>query len=205
VALAEKIIPAADLSEQISTAGTEASGTGNMKFQLNGSLTIGTLDGANVEMDEEMGRENIFIFGMTVDQVEALKKRGYNAADYINKNAELRQCIEQIEGGFFSPSKPDLFKDVANVLRYHDRYFLCVDYEPYIKCQEEVSKAFADPNRWAKMALHNIASSGKFSSDRTIAQYAREIWGVEPSMAKLPAPHEGPIEVHDAGGATPSS
>jgi starch phosphorylase len=202
VTLAEKIIPAADLSEQISTAGTEASGTGNMKFQLNGSLTIGTLDGANVEMDEEMGRENIFIFGMTVDQVEALKKRGYNAADYINKNAELRQCIEQIEGGFFSPSKPDLFKDVANVLRYHDRYFLCADYEAYIKCQEEVDKAFADPNRWAKMALHNIASCGKFSSDRTIAQYAREIWGVEPSLAKLPAPHEGPIEVHDAGGAS---
>jgi len=199
--LAEKIIPAADLSEQISTAGTEASGTGNMKFQLNGSLTIGTLDGANVEMDEEMGRDNIFIFGLTVEQVEALKRRGYNAADYINKNEELRQCIEQIEGGFFSPSRPDLFRDVSNVLRYHDRFLLCADYEAYIKCQDEVNKAFVDANRWARMALHNIASSGKFSSDRTITQYAREIWGVEPSLHKLPAPHEGLIETQEAAAA----
>merc|ERR1711872_613656 len=122
VTLAEKIIPAADLSEQISTAGTEASGTGNMKFMLNGALTIGTLDGANVEMAEEMGRENIFIFGMTVPEVTALKASGYNAWDYYNKIPELRQCIDQIQSGFFSPNNPDQFKDLVNILMHHDRF-----------------------------------------------------------------------------------
>ena len=121
VTLAERIMPAADLSEQISTAGTEASGTGNMKFQLNGALTIGTLDGANVEMREEMGDENIFIFGMTVEEVEALKKKGYNAHDYYNRIPELKQCIDQIQGGLFSPSDPGMFGDVCNVLLNHDR------------------------------------------------------------------------------------
>ncbi|KAF4521289.1 hypothetical protein B566_EDAN002293 [Ephemera danica] len=190
VTLAEKIMPAADLSEQISTAGTEASGTGNMKFQLNGALTIGTLDGANIEMAEEMGRENIFIFGMTVEEVEELKKKGYNAYDYYNRNAELKQCIDQIQNGFFSPGNPDSFKDIANVLLNHDRFFLFADFDDYIKCQDRVSAAYQDQTLWTKMAIHNIASSGKFSSDRTIAQYAREIWGMEPTWEKLPAPHE---------------
>lgn len=192
VTLAEKIIPAADLSEQISTAGTEASGTGNMKFMLNGALTIGTLDGANVEMREEMGAENIFIFGMTVEEVEALQKRGYNAEEFINRSPELRQCIEQIEAGFYSPTEPDLFRDIANVLRHHDRFLLCADYESYVKCQEQVSKVYTDVQRWSQMALLNIASSGKFSSDRTIKEYAKDIWGVQPSDEKLPAPYEGP-------------
>lgn len=122
VTLAEKIMPAADLSEQISTAGTEASGTGNMKFQLNGALTIGTLDGANIEMAEEMGNENIFIFGMNVKEVDALHQRGYNAFDYYNRNPELKQCIDQIQNGFFSAGNPDSFKDLANALLHHDRY-----------------------------------------------------------------------------------
>lgn len=192
VTLAEKIIPAADLSEQISTAGTEASGTGNMKFMLNGSLTIGTLDGANVEMMEEMGRENIFIFGMTVDEVEALKKKGYNAESYINRIPELKQCIEQIEFGFFNPGQPDTFKDIATLLKYHDRFLLAADYEAYIKCQDEVSRTYLDTEKWAKMALFNIASSGKFSTDRTISEYATQIWGMEPGKITLPAPHADP-------------
>jgi len=190
VTLAEKIIPAADLSEQISTAGTEASGTGNMKFMLNGALTIGTMDGANIEMMEEMGRENIFIFGMLVDEVEELKRKGYNAHDYYNKLPELKQCIDQISNGFFSPHNPDEFKDLTNILLNHDRFYLFADFEDYIKCQDKVSATYQNQQEWMKMCIMNIASSGKFSSDRTIAEYAREIWGVEPSWEKLPAPHE---------------
>lgn len=142
VTLAEKVIPASDLSEQISTAGTEASGTGNMKFQLNGALTIGTLDGANVEMAEEMGRDNIFIFGMTVEEVEELKKKGYNAYDYYNKNPDIKQVVDQIQNGFFSPGNPDEFKDLADILLKWDRFFLLADYEDYIRVQDEVSKAY---------------------------------------------------------------
>lgn len=142
VTLAEKIMPAADLSEQISTAGTEASGTGNMKFMLNGALTIGTLDGANVEMAEEMGNENIFIFGMTVDQVEELKKKGYNAYDYYNKNPEIKQCVDQIQCGFFSPANPNEFKGIADILLKWDTYYLLADYEDYIKTQDIVSKTY---------------------------------------------------------------
>lgn len=142
VTLAEKIMPAADLSEQISTAGTEASGTGNMKFQLNGALTIGTLDGANVEMAEEMGRDNIFIFGMTVDEVEALKRKGYNAYDYYNRNPEIKQVIDQISCGFFSPANPNEFKGITDILLKWDGYLLLADYEDYIKTQDLVSKTY---------------------------------------------------------------
>nr|BBI18979.1 glycogen phosphorylase [Haliotis discus hannai] len=190
VSLAEKIIPAADLSEQISLAGTEASGTGNMKFQLNGALTIGTLDGANVEMREEMGADNIFIFGMTVDDVEELNRRGYNARSYYESNPELKQVLDQINNGYFSPENPDLFKDVFNNLVNDDRFRLLADYDAYIKCQDEVNDLFKNPLAWAKKALLNIAAFGKFSSDRTIFEYAREIWGVEPTDVKLPAPHQ---------------
>ncbi|KFB39704.1 hypothetical protein ZHAS_00007327 [Anopheles sinensis] len=188
VTLAEKIMPAADLSEQISTAGTEASGTGNMKFQLNGALTIGTLDGANVEMAEEMGNENIFIFGMTVEEVEDLKCRGYNAYDYYNSNPDIKQCVDQIQGGFFSPGNPHEFQDLANVLLKYDRYYLFADFESYIKTQDRVSAVYQDQPKWLEMSINNIATSGKFSSDRTIAEYAREIWGIEPSWEKLPNP-----------------
>lgn len=190
VTLAEKIMPAADLSEQISTAGTEASGTGNMKFMLNGALTIGTLDGANVEMAEEMGNENIFIFGMTVDEVEALKAKGYNAYDYYSKNSDIKQCIDQIQGGFFSPGNPNEFKGIADILLKWDNYYLLADYEAYVKAQDLVSATYQNQKKWLEMAIHNIASSGKFSSDRTIADYARDIWGVEPTWEKLPPPSE---------------
>ncbi|VDM93773.1 unnamed protein product [Onchocerca ochengi] len=190
VSLAEKIIPAADLSEQISTAGTEASGTGNMKFMLNGALTIGTLDGANVEMMEEMGRENIFIFGMEVKDVTELSKKGYNPQYFIDKSPELSKIVDQIETGFFTPDQPDLLQDVAMALKKWDRFMVCADYDAFIKCQQEVERTYEDADRWTRMALMNIASSGKFSTDRTIAEYAREIWGVVPGELKLPAPFE---------------
>lgn len=180
VSLAEKVIPAADLSEQISLAGTEASGTGNMKFMMNGALTIGTLDGANVEMKEEMGSENIFIFGMTVEEVDALRAKGYRAMDYYENNSELRKAINQIRDNYFSPTEPGVFQDIVNSLLHHDRFLLMADFDAYLKCQERVSEAFEDPDHWFTMAILNVASSGKFSSDRTIRQYAEEIWNVKP-------------------------
>ncbi|CAG5136432.1 unnamed protein product [Candidula unifasciata] len=190
VTLAEKIIPAADLSQQISLAGTEASGTGNMKFMLNGALTIGTLDGANVEMAEEMGRDNIFIFGMNVDEVDELFRKGYNPNDYYNKDPELKQALDQLNSGYYSPDTPGLFSELYNILLNHDRFALLADYRSYIEAQNQVSELFKDQLRWAAKALLNVAASGKFSSDRTISEYAREIWGVEPSSVKLPNPGE---------------
>uniref|UniRef100_A0A8C1VXL0 Alpha-1,4 glucan phosphorylase n=1 Tax=Cyprinus carpio TaxID=7962 RepID=A0A8C1VXL0_CYPCA len=184
VSLAEKVIPAADLSEQISTAGTEASGTGNMKFMLNGALTIGTMDGANVEMAEEAGEENLFIFGMRVEDVEAMDKKG----EYYERLPELKQVIDQISAGYFSPKEPELFKDMVNMLMNHDRFKVFADYEAYISCQEKVNELYRV--KWTKKVIRNIAASGKFSSDRTIAEYAREIWGVEPSDVKIPPPNE---------------
>ncbi|XP_053315862.1 glycogen phosphorylase, brain form-like [Spea bombifrons] len=189
VSLAEKVIPAADLSQQISTAGTEASGTGNMKFMLNGALTIGTMDGANVEMAEEAGEENLFIFGMRVEDVEALDKKGYNAKEYYDRIPELRQAMDQIRDGRFSPREPDLFKDVVNMLMNHDRFKVFADFEAYIKCQEKVDQLYMNPREWTKKVIKNIACSGKFSSDRTISEYATEIWGVEPSAVKIPPPN----------------
>uniref|UniRef100_A0A8D3BN38 Alpha-1,4 glucan phosphorylase n=1 Tax=Scophthalmus maximus TaxID=52904 RepID=A0A8D3BN38_SCOMX len=190
VTLAERAIPAADLSQQISTAGTEASGTGNMKFMLNGALTIGTMDGANVEMAEEAGEDNIFIFGMRVDDVDALDMRGYHAEEYYKRLPELKQAIDQIAGGFFSPKQPDMFKEIVNMLMHHDRFKVFADYEDYMKCQEKVNALYKNPKEWTKKVIHNIAGCGKFSSDRTIAQYAREIWGMEPTLEKLPAPDD---------------
>ncbi|XP_053315812.1 glycogen phosphorylase, brain form-like [Spea bombifrons] len=189
VSLAEKVIPAADLSQQISTAGTEASGTGNMKFMLNGALTIGTMDGANVEMAEEAGEENLFIFGMRVEDVEALDKKGYNAKEYYDRIPELRQAMDQIRDGRFSPREPDLFKDVVNMLMNHDRFKVFADFEAYIKCQEKVDQLYMNPREWTKKVIKNIACSGKFSSDRTISEYATEIWGVEPSAVNIPPPN----------------
>uniref|UniRef100_A0A8C5PEF3 Alpha-1,4 glucan phosphorylase n=1 Tax=Leptobrachium leishanense TaxID=445787 RepID=A0A8C5PEF3_9ANUR len=190
VSLAEKVIPATDLSEQISTAGTEASGTGNMKFMLNGSLTIGTMDGANVEMAEEAGEENLFIFGMRIKDVEELDKKGYNAQEFYEKLPELKKCIDQIQGGFFSPMKPDQFKDLVNMLFYNDRFKVFADYEAYIKAQEKVSELYKTPKQWTIVAIKNIAASGKFSSDRTIKEYAKDIWGVKPSNLKIPPPND---------------
>ncbi|KAL3971609.1 phosducin [Sarotherodon galilaeus] len=193
VSLAERVIPAADLSEQISTAGTEASGTGNMKFMLNGALTIGTMDGATAEMAEEAGEENLFIFGMRVMDVEAMDRKGYNAREYYEHLPELKLAVDQIQAGFFSPGEPELFRDLIDMLLNHDRFKVFADYEAYVRCQERVSELYKNPKEWTKMVIRNIAASGKFSSDRTISQYAREIWGVEPSDIKIPPPNEPPF------------
>lgn len=180
VSNAEKIIPAADLSEQISTAGTEASGTGNMKFSLNGALTIGTLDGANIEIMEEVGLENIFIFGMNAEEVTTLKNSSYNPLQYYNGDAELRRVIDQIKDGHFSSENPSLFKPIVDSLLYHDTYMLLADYASYVACQERVSEAYKDRKRWLQMSILNTARMGKFSSDRTIQEYCDDIWGVKP-------------------------
>ncbi|CAF2500453.1 unnamed protein product [Rotaria sp. Silwood2] len=200
VSLAEKIIPAVDLSEQISLAGLEASGTGNMKMMLNGALTIGTLDGANVEMDEEVGRDNIFIFGMTVEDVDALTKKGYISREFYEREPELKRALDQIRDGYFSPEDPSLFADIIkSLLDSNDRYMLLADYAEYIKAHERVEQLFKNPMEWTKKSILNIAASGKFSSDRTIAQYAKEIWGVTTSDKKLPAPEEGRPGTKDEG------
>jgi len=181
VSLAEMIIPATDLSEQVSTAGTEASGTGNMKFALNGALTIGTLDGANVEIMEEVGSENIFIFGLTTEEVEELKSSGYNPMDYYNENDELKGVIDMISSGVFCPSAPDLFKPLTDSLMYHgDNYLLFADYKAYVECQDRVGREYLDRENWIRKSIINVANMGKFSSDRTIAEYAEEIWRVKP-------------------------
>jgi len=189
VSFAEWIIPAADLSEQISTAGTEASGTGNMKFMLNGALTIGTLDGANVEMREEMGEENIFIFGMNVDEVRETKNYGYSPRHFYNSDPELKLIIDQIQSGFFSRDDPALFSDLVNIVLNHDNYMICKDFRAYVDCQDKVSNLYNRPVEWHKMVLRNISASGKFSSDRTIAEYAKDIWNCEPVL-DVPLPQE---------------
>ncbi|MEO1023265.1 MAG: glycogen/starch/alpha-glucan phosphorylase [Bacteroidota bacterium] len=180
VSLAEKLIPAANLSEQISTAGMEASGTGNMKFALNGALTIGTLDGANVEMKEEIGDDNIFIFGLTVEEVTALREKGYDPNAYYEANAELKLALDQIRDGFFSPEDRNLFQPIINALLHEGDYFMVLaDYAAYVKEQETVDAAYKDQEEWNRMAVLNTARMGKFSSDRTIQEYADEIWQTE--------------------------
>jgi glycogen phosphorylase len=181
VSNAEKIIPACDLSEQISTAGTEASGTGNMKLALNGALTIGTLDGANIEMKDEVGDENIFMFGLTVDGVAALSKSGYNPWDIYHSDAELKQVLDMINSGYFSPNAPLLFRPIFDALTSQgDRYLLLADYGSYVACQERVNALYRDPGDWTRRAILNVAGLGKFSSDRAIQEYADRIWGVKP-------------------------
>ncbi len=180
VSLAEKIMPAADLSEQISTAGLEASGTGNMKFALNGALTIGTLDGANVEIKEEVGDDNIFIFGLTAEQVVAVKRGGYDPWGYYYRNPELRQTLDSIRDGEFSPEDPGLFKPIIHsLLDQGDTYLLLADYAQYIQCQDRVRQTYLNPREWTRQSIMNVANMGKFSTDRTIRQYADEIWGVQ--------------------------
>jgi starch phosphorylase len=180
VSLAEKIFPGSDLSEQISTAGKEASGTGNMKFALNGALTIGTLDGANIEIREEVGEENFFLFGLTADEVQDLWRRGYRPRDYYERDAELKAVLDLIYSGFFEPDHPELFRPLVQSLLDSDPYLLLADFRSYVDCQASVAKAYLDPERWTKMAIFNIARMGKFSSDRTIREYARDIWRAEP-------------------------
>lgn len=181
VSQAEKIISAADLSEQISTAGMEASGTGNMKMALNGALTIGTLDGANVEIMNEVGPENIFIFGLTAEDVVALRTGGYDPGHYYGNDPELQRVLEMIGSGFFSPAEPDLFAPIVRaLLDQGDYYMLLADYRPYIIAQEAVSRLFLDPHQWTRRSILNTAHMGKFSSDRSILDYARDIWNVQP-------------------------
>ncbi len=185
VSLGEKVYPAAELSEQISTAGKEASGTGNMKFALNGALTIGTLDGANVEIREAVGAENFFLFGLTAKAVTKLKAKGYNPWHYYNTNPWLRQVIAQIASGYFSVNDPDLFRPLVDSLLYRDEYLLFADYQAYVDCQERVSQAYLNRQHWTKMSILNVARTGKFSSDRTISEYAAEIWKVKPVTVEL--------------------
>jgi starch phosphorylase len=176
VSLAERIFPASDLSEQISTAGKEASGTGNMKFSLNGALTIGTLDGANVEIREEVGAENFFLFGLTAQEVQDKLKAGYRPRDFYEKDEELRSVLDLINSGFFDPHDPEEFRGLVAGLLEQDPYLLLADYRAYADCQSRVSEAFKDQDKWHRMAILNIAKMGHFSSDRTIKQYAGEIW-----------------------------
>jgi glycogen phosphorylase len=176
VSYAEKIIPAADLSEQISTAGKEASGTGNMKFAMNGALTIGTLDGANVEMQEEAGKENIFIFGNTVEDVDAIVAKGYRPHDYYEASPALKKVIDLISSGFFSPANPNDFHAVVENLLTSDPFLVLADFDAYVAEQEKVEKAYSNTKKWTEMAILNVARMGKFSSDRTISQYNDEIW-----------------------------
>ncbi len=190
VTLGEKIYPAADLSEQISLAGKEASGTGNMKFALNGALTIGTLDGANVEIREEVGAENFFLFGLTVEQVQELRNRGYNPRDYYNNNKDLKLVINRIAEGWFSKGNKELFAPIVSSLLDRDEYMLLADYQSYIECQDKVSRAYLDKTSWAKMSILNALRMGKFSSDRTIAEYCQDIWKVNPLDVELSTPEE---------------
>jgi starch phosphorylase len=178
VSNAEIIIPAADLSEQISTAGMEASGTGNMKFALNGALTIGTLDGANIEIKDRVGDDNIFIFGLTADEVAEKRADGYAPRDVIAQSRELSQALDAIASGVFSPDDPKRYADLIGTIYDSDWFMLAADFDSYAAAQRAVDARWADQNAWRASAIRNIANVGWFSSDRTIAEYAREIWGV---------------------------
>jgi starch phosphorylase len=178
VSLAEIIIPAADLSEQISTAGTEASGTGNMKFALNGALTIGTWDGANIEMAQAMGEHNMFVFGLRAEAVARLKSQGHDQRRHVEKNAALRAVLDAIAGGTFSPGEPDRYRGLVDGLRAHDTYFLLADFADYVSTQTRVDALFRRPNTWAAAVWRNIAAMGQFSVDRTVRQYVQQVWAV---------------------------
>jgi starch phosphorylase len=182
---AQAIYPAADLSEQISTAGKEASGTGNMKFMLNGALTIGTLDGANVEMREEAGADNFFLFGLTADAVEQLWRNGYRPESQIEGDADLGAALDAIADGTFSHGDRELFRPIVDNLRYSDPFLVLADYADYLACQERVDAAWNDPPRWTRMSILNTARSGKFSSDRSIGEYSERIWNVPPVRVAL--------------------
>jgi starch phosphorylase len=179
------IYPAADLSEQISTAGKEASGTGNMKFMMNGALTIGTLDGANVEIREEVGDQNFFLFGLTADQVEQIHREGYRPADCVNANEELREALDLIADGHFSRGDRNMFRPLIENLRQTDPFLVLADYAAYVACQEEVSAAWQDARRWTRMSILNTARAGKFSSDRAIREYCEQIWKIHPVSVDL--------------------
>jgi starch phosphorylase len=178
VSLAERIIPAADLSEQISTAGMEASGTGNMKFALNGALTIGTLDGANVEIKEHVGDENIVIFGLTAEEVAAKRAEGYNPRAIIEESRELGQALSAIASGVFSHDDPHRYEGLVNGIYEHDWFMCAADFDSYTAAQREVDARWENKAGWRASAIRNIANVGWFSSDRTISEYAKDIWKV---------------------------
>jgi glycogen phosphorylase len=179
----QRVYPAADLSEQISTAGKEASGTGNMKFAMNGALTIGTLDGANVEIRDAVGHENFFLFGLTAEEVERRKAESYVPRSVYESNPELREAIDLIGSGFFSDGDRGLFRPLVESLLTRDDYMLLADYQAYVDCQQRVSEAYSDRNNWTRMSILNSARVGRFSSDRSIREYCREIWTVTPLAA----------------------
>jgi starch phosphorylase len=190
VSLAEAIIPAADLSEQISTAGMEASGTGNMKLALNGALTIGTLDGANVEIREHVGEENIFIFGLKAAEVEERRRWGLDATATIAASPALADVIAAIEAGAYSPDEPHRFAALTRALRYSDYYMVTADFDDYFETQRRVEKLWLSRSEWTQASIFNIARMGWFSSDRAIGEYAQEIWKVpseRPGTARAPA------------------
>ncbi|HTY50785.1 MAG TPA: glycogen/starch/alpha-glucan phosphorylase [Steroidobacteraceae bacterium] len=178
VANGQRIYPAADLSEQISTAGKEASGTGNMKFCMNGALTIGTLDGANIEIRQQVGEDNFFVFGLTAPEVYALKAQGYRPWQFCDGNPELRAVLNLVQDGFFSRGDTEIFRPLIEGLMRWDPYLVCADFQSYLECQQRVGEAYADQARWAEMSVLNVARSDMFSSDRTIREYADEIWQV---------------------------
>jgi len=185
VSLAQAIIPAADLSVQISTAGKEASGTSNMKFALNGALTIGTMDGANVEIRDAVGHDNFFLFGLTAAEIAAVRARGYRPADVIAANALLEEVLALIASGFFSLGDRDRYRPIVDSLRHHDPYLVCADFAAYVACEARAAAAYADRTAWSRMALANIIGASRFSSDATIRAYAKEIWGLESVRTNL--------------------
>jgi starch phosphorylase len=195
VSQAEIIFPACDLSEQISTAGTEASGTGNMKAALNGALTIGTLDGANVEIREEVGADNIFIFGHTKDEIEGLRSSGYRPDAFISECEELRRAIDIVANGSLDGGS-GLFRPIVDAVLGEDRYFLCADFASYAECQRRAAATYARPDEWWRMSILNVAGMGKFSSDRTTRQYADEIWDARSVPVSLDGERaeDGPTE-----------
>ncbi|MEL6787885.1 MAG: glycogen/starch/alpha-glucan phosphorylase, partial [Cyanobacteria bacterium J06607_15] len=185
VKLAQRVYPAADLSEQISMAGKEASGTGNMKFALNGGLIIGTLDGANVEIRQEVGEENFFLFGLESDEVKQLQAEGYNPRKYYQNNPELKQALDALAAGKFSGGDQKLFQPIVDNLLNSDPYLLLADFQSYIDCQSRVSEAFTNKVAWTKMSILNVARMGKFSSDRAIQEYCDDIWHVQPVPVEI--------------------
>jgi len=178
VSVAERIIPATDVSEQISTAGTEASGTGNMKFAMNGALTVGTLDGANIEILEAVGRENMFIFGLTAENVDQVKKAGYDPKSIYYADRDIHGALDAIGSGLFSADDPNRFRAVVDNLVHHDPFLVLADYRSYAACQRTVDRAYRDTNEWTRKSILNVASMGRFSSDKSIENYAKQIWRV---------------------------
>jgi starch phosphorylase len=188
VVLNQVIVPAAELSEQISMAGKEASGTGNMKFALNGALTIGTLDGANVEIRELVGPENFFLFGLTADEVAATWAKGYRPREIYERNVAVRTAIDLINSGLFSHGDRDLFRPLTDDLVNHDPYLVLADYASYADCQDEVDRRYQDTAQWTRMSILNVARIGRFSSDRSIRDYCRDIWKVPTLVVDLDTP-----------------